>query len=243
MSIVSQLNTMIPARATLYGYSDESYTVGVTAPELLLFPLGIPLHFNPENLQTTHTASYQSVSSLSGGKDKEIRTQTSGVTLNLSLTLDSTLPERRVYSVQQIIEALTVLVHGVDMLTSNPVRVKFVYGPTTYEGLMTSLSINRSLFNRQGEPIQATVSFTIKGVHYKTDTTVGAGLKIPNLTVPDLTVLPAVIALIAGLTAASAAAAAGEREGDSVDYVSAAVDNDLDSLNQPQVGENLMVGH
>lgn len=192
--------------------------------------------FNPETLQLDYNNSYETTDALNSKtqSSRYVRSAPSG--LSLTLLFDGQIAGQK-HSVEQQLTLLKTLC-GQDAATESPYFLKLSWGKLRwgscgyFAGRASGLSVNYTLFDRDATPLRATATLTLVADQSVVLQDAARDLKAPSrkiLSVPALATLPLM-----------AANAVGNMH-DSVDYLSLAWQNGLDSLDDFRPGDLLQV--
>jgi hypothetical protein len=247
MSLVNQLLTPKLAKLTIEAYSDASFKnaikkTGVTSKGRLSLP------YNPESLSVSYGSLYRvkDTIALKGKKTEEDNLKYEGYqpyTLSLSLQLDATLPENEALDVAEMVKVLETFGYATNPETGVPPYLKVSWGDTEWSGgreelhcRMATMGVSYTLFDTNGKPLRAKVSLSFveqRPVGDFKENAAALNLPTVNVSIPDLPVLATLMALLV-----TTAAVANE----TIDYVNAGFENDLDNLHALVPGGTLIFG-
>lgn len=247
MSLVNQLLTPELAKITIEAYSDAGFKnaikkSGVTSKSRLSLP------YNPASLETSYSSSYSVKNTIKqeNKKAEEDNLKYDGIvpyTLAFTIILDATLPENSELDITETVSVLETFGYATHPDTGTPPYLKVSWGDTVWsqgkEELhcrMSTMNVSYTLFDSNGKPLRASVRLSFVEQRPTGDFKENmAVLSLPkvNVSVPDLPALATLMALLV-----TTAAAANE----SIEYVNAAFENDLDNLHALVPGETLIFG-
>ncbi|MBD2794006.1 hypothetical protein ID852_03610 [Xenorhabdus sp. 42] len=246
MSIASQFLTPKLAKLTLSAYSDAQFKNAITKNGLMQKNY-LSLPYNPSSLYTNYGSLYSVKNTIvQENENSENESKYEGNqphTLSLSLQLDSTLPENQDLDIAETITILETFGYAIISGTGEPPYLKVSWGNTEWSGgkeefhcRMSNMSVSYTLFDTDGKPLRANVNLSFiekRPIRDYKERAEALSLPTVNISIPDLSVLPTVIALLA-----TGAAMANE----TIDYVNAGFENDLDNLHALIPGETLILG-
>lgn len=245
MSVVSQLLSPNIKKMTIRAFADASYKVLINSKEVSIPVKGLVLPFNPEQLNTSYGSRFQEQKFAGGGEvDKSGKYQGSkiqysgggGRTLSFNFHLDSTLPDTEKFDIAQAIDILEVFGYAVHADTGEPPYLEITWGGEKFQGRMATMAVNRTLFDHNGKPLQATIALSLIEQRAQGIFTEKGGFSITTNTIPipDMPVLVTLMALLAGIGAALT--------NEIMDYVQTGFDNDMDNLYAMVPGGALIFG-
>ncbi|MDI2146126.1 hypothetical protein KBJ94_29195 [Pseudomonas sp. ITA] len=194
--------------------------------------------YNPASINLSYSTDYVSDEYINSTQQSNRYQQVRPGELNLKLVFDALLPGNE-ESVDSQLGQLRALCCSVLAETQETPFLKVVWGRMNwsgqgyYAGRMSAMSVNYSLFDRNGKPLRAEASLTLRTdeslVLQKSQM---AGPPVVTIGVPAMPSL--------ALMAASVAAGVGIA-GSGVDYLSLAATNGLSNLNDFSPGDLLVV--
>ncbi|PXX59072.1 hypothetical protein SAMN05660489_04876 [Pseudomonas sp. LAMO17WK12:I10] len=215
-------------KLTITAYSDRDLTKEVGM---------IRARFNPDSLQLSYATTYSSEDFINDTVLSNNYTKTEPGDLALDLVYDDRMGKGGA-SIENQLTALRQLCYTVDPSRGEPRFLKVQWGNMRwarngyFAGRMTALSFHYSLFDRDGTPLHATASLTIKA-----DESIGKQEAEQNLLSPP----GLVISVPAGPTnLALMAATASTFLVGGINYLDLAWSNDLDNLDDTKPGETLV---
>ncbi|RQR52003.1 hypothetical protein DIE19_28685 [Burkholderia sp. Bp9126] len=198
--------------------------------------------YNPASISLQHGVEYSQVDNVNFDTTyTAVRVQPGE--LELELLFDATLPGNTKPIDAQIAE-LQATCFWLCTETRAPSFLRLSWGHLkwsgmgAFSGVATKMSTRYTLFDRDGTPLRASVNLTLFADPDSEIQEAVQGTAIPTavmLPVPDLATLPMLAA------AAAAAAAATATVAGALDYLTLAIENDLDSLSDLAAGGELLL--
>jgi len=196
--------------------------------------------YNPDSITLNYGAEFSTDSFINSDQQSNRYQRLRQGALNLQLVFDASLPGNKT-PVDEQVSRLRALCGEVLPKTSEPPFLRVEWGKMDWNGhgyfagRMTSLSVRYTLFARDGAPLRAEVALELSADESLQLQKSKQGLNTPTksrVVVPDSSSL----ALVAGTVAAGVGIA-----GLTVDYLSLAFANDLNSLDDIVPGDALVV--
>ncbi|HDS9725598.1 TPA: hypothetical protein QH957_002279 [Enterobacter bugandensis] len=192
--------------------------------------------FNPNAIQFGMSAEHTELDAINKTATGTQFVSAMPPTLTLNLLFGDTTQAAE-ETIQNEVETFKNLCGGVNSKKDGkPLLLKVFWGDMlwagkkSFEGHMTSLSIQYVRFNRKGKPLRANITLSLKAridLEYEEPT-----LPLGNIVnVPDMSTLASAAAISALVTAATG-----------LTVSSLALANDLDTLGPPSAGDNLVTG-
>lgn len=127
----------------------------------------ITVDFNPSEYSISYTPGYREEGGVAQEKAVPEFLQNAKSSLSLKLTLDgfiqgNTYEESKASDITGSVKKLKSLTQISEDLHKPP-KCEFQWGPVSYLGFVSNLSIQFTMFSFEGKPIRATVSMTITG--------------------------------------------------------------------------------
>lgn len=127
----------------------------------------IQFDFNPSEFTIDYSPRYTKSSGVASGKTTEEFIADAVSTMSLKLTLNgyplSGGPESGAKDITASVKSLRALVYT-DETTHKPPKCQFQWGSVAYEGHVTNLNVQFTMFTSDGKPVRATVSLTMAGI-------------------------------------------------------------------------------
>lgn len=194
--------------------------------------------YNPDALQLNYQINYAPNAGMDATVKSNYYQQAQPGNLDLELIFDARMPENRIPIERQIIR-LKLLCCGVSAEKREPNFLKVTWGKLQmgsgairdFAGRATNFTINYSIFDRDGTPLRASVRLALiedASLSLQSQESLHASTT-SLISVPDNTPL-SMMALGAGVGAAR-----------TLDYLSLAASNDLNSLRAFEPGQHLVL--
>lgn len=142
-------------KMTLYGFEDKNFTNSIGS---------FGLQVNPSALKLNKATSY-TATGVPGQQDELKLDRPKPNTLNFDFMLDDTgvIPKVEDVSIKDRLNSLEETLYRIKGESHEPGYIKAVWGTFSFQGRLTSLSYDYSLFKPNGEPLRVKVSVTIEG--------------------------------------------------------------------------------
>ncbi|MDH0342423.1 hypothetical protein [Chromobacterium haemolyticum] len=193
--------------------------------------------YNPASVQFDYAANYQESAALNKNEQHALFSKVSPPTLRLDLVLDGRAPGRR-GSVDDQLKALRNLCFAVGQKGEPPyLRITWGnmswHGQGFFKGRCQRLGVSYTLFDRSAKPLRAMASLSLLG-----ESTDGGSAFEAKASGK----LKSVAKVVSGYALPLVGAATSFGVGLGTNYLTAAVDNDLDNLRDIQPGQSLVLG-
>jgi hypothetical protein len=196
--------------------------------------------YNPESIGLSYNTKYEADKYINSTQQSNRYQQVRPGKLELKLVFDAQLPGNR-KTVDAQLARLRALCCSVLPETKETPFLKVEWGKMNwnghgyYAGRMASMSVKYTLFDRNATPLRAEVELSLSTDESLLLQKSLQGLSSPpvgTINVPDM---PSLALIAAGIATGVGATGAG------IDYLSLAVANDLNSLNDVSPGDTLVV--
>lgn len=168
------MGQLIKMQITAYSSGNFSEKVGDT----------LSLQINPSSLKINKEVSYSEGKTLGSSNADLNFEQCKGATLSFDFLFDDTgiipMPENK--SLVVMINDLEKVVYQINGETHEPNYVQINWGSLVFNGRMSSLNYDYSLFRPDGSPLRVKVSMTFKNYINKVEESKIAGLKSSDLS-------------------------------------------------------------
>lgn len=155
-------------KMALHGFKDETF-----ATQTGVFNMQV----NPSSLKLNKSTNYSSTN-VPGQTDQLILDRPKASSLSFDFVLDDTgvIPDAENLPINNKIKNLEAILYEVKGESHEPNYIKAVWGTFSFQGRLTSLNYDYSLFKPDGSPLRVKISVTIEGNRKETD------LKSPDLS-------------------------------------------------------------
>ncbi len=142
-------------KMTLYGFEDKDFISSIGS---------FDLQVNPSALKLNKTTSY-TATEVPGQQDELKLDRPKQNTLNFDFVLDDTgvIPHVEKLPIKDRLNNLENILYKIKGESHEPGYIKAIWGTFSFQGRLTSLSYDYSLFKPNGEPLRVKVSVTIEG--------------------------------------------------------------------------------
>ncbi|RAU29885.1 hypothetical protein V1599_20860 [Enterobacter sp. ECC-175] len=233
MSLINQLKSRKIEKLTIRAFADNRFKVPISIEGITIPATGLVLPFNPENLQASYGTKIKELQALGpvneeGDGPEKIFVDVISRNLSFNFLLDATLPANIKLDITKIIKTLEACCYSIHKVTKQPPFIEMRWGGEKFRGRMLNMHITRTLFSEDGKPLQANVSMTMLEDENRAVFKEGIPVvQTATLPIPDMPVLATLLALMDGAA--------------SVNYVQAAMANDLDNLHALMPGSMLIL--
>lgn len=192
--------------------------------------------YNPTSIQLSYRHQYDTLTSLGTATQKAAYQKSELGDLTLELILDATLPDSQ-SPVNEQLDQLNRICNDSRSEKAEPRSLRITWGRMQWHGRgyfagrMSSMSVNYSLFDRNGTPLRATVTLSLLADESEVLQNSRREAETPKKGRIQIMSQSSLPLLASGLGVALGSSA--------VDYLAVAVANDLDHLGDPQPGSTL----